>query len=280
VLGDPVFWLFGLSVVLLASGVLGVVVSTRRDRERERSAGPSVTELGSQIIRFHELQAEIKQLSAENDRVRAERDELQQVLSRLSALLETAPAAGGPRGRRKSPRLSQPAVPGVSGPGTETTFTGEAPMSDKTRLLRDADEAFGELRESIEGLSDDEMRRVWLGSWGVREILIHISGWHDEMTPALGRVAKDEEAYPAGAYDDFDAWNARFVEQKTGVKTADVIAELEASHRAFITAAAAVPDRFFAPGGAAVAPFEGAGAGHYREHTAQIRQWRDGAWVS
>jgi hypothetical protein len=64
------------------------------------------------------------------------------------------------------------------------------------------------------------------------------------------------------------------------VKTADVIAELEASHRAFIAAAAAVPEPFFAPGAAAVGPFEGAGAGHYREHVAQIRQWRDGAWVS
>src|SRR4029453_13689177 len=48
----------------------------------------------------------------------------------------------------------------------ETTFTGEAPMSDKTRLLRDADEAFVELRESIDGLSDAEMRGVWLGSGG------------------------------------------------------------------------------------------------------------------
>lgn len=279
-LRDPIFWLFALSVVLLTSGVLGVVFSTRRDRERERSAGPSVTELGTQVIRFHELEAEIKQLHAENDRVRAERDELQEVLSRLSALLETVPSAGASRWRRKSARVSQPAIPGVSEPEAETTFTGEAPMSDKTRLLRDADEAFGELRESIDGLSEDEMRRVWLGSWGVREILVHISGWHDEMVPALARVAKGEDAYPAGTYDDFDSWNARFVEQRAGVKAADVIAELDASHRAFIAAATAVPEAFFAPGGAAVAPFEGAGAGHYREHTAQIRQWRDGAWSS
>src|SRR4029453_8806993 len=217
--------------------------------------------MGAKLIRFHELQAEIKHLSAEGERMRAEPDELQHVLSRLSALLETAPPAAGSRRRRKASRVSQPVVPGVSGSVTETTFTGEAPMSDKTRLLRDADEAFVELRESIDGLSDAEMRRVWLGSWGVREILIHISGWHDEMAPALGRVAKGQEAYPAGTYDDFDAWNARFVEQKTGVKTADVIAELEASHRAFIAAAAAVPEPFFAPGAAPVGPFCGRGRG-------------------
>ena len=147
-------------------------------------------------------------------------------------------------------------------------------MSEKATLLHDADLAFTELQGAIEGLTDEEMRRVWLGSWGVREILIHISGWHDEMIPALGRVAEGQAAYPAGTYDDFNAWNARFVDRKAGVKPADVVAELTASHRAFMAAAAQVPDAFFAPGGAARDPFEGAGAGHYREHAAQIHQWR------
>ena len=118
------------------------------------------------------------------------------------------------------------------------------------------------------------MRQVWLGTWGVREILIHISGWHREMIPALARVARGEPAYPAGTYDDFDAWNARFVDRKTGVKTADVLAELDASHQAFMAAAAALPDAQLAPGGAARDSFEGAGAGHYREHAAQILHWR------
>ncbi len=147
-------------------------------------------------------------------------------------------------------------------------------MSDKATLLREDGEAFSELRRAIEGLTDEEMRRVWLGTWGVREILIHISGWHDAMSPALGRIANGEAPYPAGTYDDFDAWNARFVERRAGVKTADVLAELERSHRGFVAAAAAVPEGAFLPGAAAREPFEGAGPGHYREHAAQIRAWR------
>jgi hypothetical protein len=149
-------------------------------------------------------------------------------------------------------------------------------MSEKATLLRDADQAFGELRGAIEGLTDEDMRRVWLGTWGVREILIHISGWHDEMATALDRVAKGDAPYPKGTYDDFDAWNARFVGQKMGVKTADVVAELELSHRRLVAAAAALPEALFAADGAACGPFDGAGAGHYREHTEQIRQWRQG----
>jgi len=147
-------------------------------------------------------------------------------------------------------------------------------MSEKATLLRDTDLAFTDLHGAIEGLTDDEMRRVWLGSWGVREILIHISGWHDEMIPALARIGRGQAPYPAGTYDDFDAWNARFVDRKAGVKPADVVAELDASHRAYVAAAAQLPEALFVPGGAARDSFDGAGAGHYREHAEQIRQWR------
>jgi len=147
-------------------------------------------------------------------------------------------------------------------------------MSDKETMLRQAEEAFAELRRAVDGLTDEETRRVWLGSWGVREILIHISGWHEAMISAFGNIAKGEAPYPPGTYDDFDAWNARFVDRKSGVKSADVLAELGLTHRLFVGAAAALPEAHFAPGGGARDPFDGAGAGHYREHAAQIRAWR------
>ena len=147
-------------------------------------------------------------------------------------------------------------------------------MSDKETMLRQAEEAFAELRRAVDGLTDEETRRVWLGSWGVREILIHISGWHEAMIPAFGNIAKGEAPYPPGTYDDFDARNARFVERKSGVKSADVLAELDLTHRLFVDAAAVLPEAHFVPGGGARDPFDGAGAGHYREHAAQIREWR------
>ena len=147
-------------------------------------------------------------------------------------------------------------------------------MSDKQTMLRQEEEAFTELRHAVDGLSDEEMRHVWLGSWGVREIIIHISGWHDAMVPAFANIAKGQAPYPPETYDDFDAWNARFVERKSGVKPTDALTELEQSHRRFVDAAETLPDAHFAPGGAARDGFDGAGAGHYREHAAQIREWR------
>jgi hypothetical protein len=149
-------------------------------------------------------------------------------------------------------------------------------MADKQKLLRDADEAYEELREAISGLDETAMSRVWLGTWGAREIVIHISGWHREMIPAFGRLGRSEPPYPEGvSYDDFDAWNARFVEAKRHAKLTDVLAELRASHRDYVAAAAALPDEHFAAGSPARELFEAAGAPHYREHAAQIRQWRD-----
>jgi len=151
-------------------------------------------------------------------------------------------------------------------------------MSDKSAVLHDANEAYAELRQAIDGVSDEAMGRVWLGTWGVREIVIHISGWHREAIPGFARLARGEAVpYAPGTYDDFDGWNARFVEAKRGVKAAEVLAELDASHRDFMAAAAALPDAQLAPESAGRGLFDGTGAGHYREHAAQIRQWRQAA---
>jgi len=151
-------------------------------------------------------------------------------------------------------------------------------MSEKETVLHEAETAFTELRDSLSGLDAERLGRVFLGTWGAREIVVHISGWHRAMIPAFARLGQGESPFPDGvSYDDYDAWNARFVEDKKGVKAAAVLAELDASHRAFVTAAAALPDKHFADGETARGLFDGAGPGHYREHSAQIRAWRAAA---
>jgi hypothetical protein len=147
-------------------------------------------------------------------------------------------------------------------------------MSDKQAVLRAADEAYAELRQAVIGLDEEEMARPWLGTWGVREILAHSSGWHREMAPALARIGRGEQPYPDGKYDDADAWNARFVEARREAKTAAILDELDASHREFLAVAAALPDELFAPRMPARELFEGSASAHYREHAAQIRAWR------
>ena len=81
------------------------------------------------------------------------------------------------------------------------------------------------------------------------------------------------------SYDDFDAWNARFVNAKAGVKAVDAVDELAASHRDFVRAAGALAAEHFVEQGAARELFLGAGPQHYREHTEQIRGWRERASI-
>ncbi len=153
-------------------------------------------------------------------------------------------------------------------------------MGLKQDLLRQADEEFTALKDAIAQLGEAELTRAWLGTWSVREVLVHMSGWHREMIPALERLARGEKPFPEGdSYDDADAWNARFVDAKRGVPSAAVLRELEASHREFVAAAAGVPEERFAPGKTATKLVDLSGPHHYREHAEEIRAWRTHAGV-
>ena len=51
-------------------------------------------------------------------------------------------------------------------------------MSLKDDLLRQADDDFAALKRALAGLSDEVMQQPVSGTWGVREILAHLTGWH------------------------------------------------------------------------------------------------------
>lgn len=69
-------------------------------------------------------------------------------------------------------------------------------MGLKQELLKQADEELTGLRDAVAGLDEAAMRRPWLGSWGVREILIHMTAWHREMIPILERLTRGEKPMP------------------------------------------------------------------------------------
>ena len=147
-------------------------------------------------------------------------------------------------------------------------------MGAKQELLEKAEQEYDGLKAAIKGLDEAQMSQVWLGTWGVREILAHMTGWHREMIPALERLGRGQAPYPDGAYDDFDSWNARFVEARKGRAAADVLQEVDTSHRELLSAASRLPDEHFGDGKSASGLVDGVAAGHYREHAEQIRQWR------
>jgi hypothetical protein len=110
-------------------------------------------------------------------------------------------------------------------------------MSEKTTLLTEAETEFMAFERAIAGLSEPQMREVWLGTWG-------------------------------------DAWNARFADARKGAATADIVKELDASHTAFMQAAAGVPDERYVPGKTAHKIVDLNSRHHYHEHRQQIEEWR------
>ena len=151
---------------------------------------------------------------------------------------------------------------------------GDAIRGDKEKVLRDADDAYEELRQAVAGLDEAQARTVWLGSWGVKEILTHISAWDREMVPGFARMDRGEAPYPAGTYDDYDAWNARFVEQGKNASHREVLETLESSHRSLVEAAGKLGEQHFAAGASGRGLLESIAAQHYREHATQIQEWR------
>lgn len=148
-------------------------------------------------------------------------------------------------------------------------------MSEKTTLLSGAETEFAAFKRALAGLGEVQMREVWLGTWSARDIVSHISGWHREMAPALERMQKGERPLPEGvSYDDVDAWNARFADARKAAATADILKELDASHAAFLQAAAGVPEERYVPGKTAHKIVDFNSRHHYQEHRGQIEEWR------
>src|SRR3989442_15667129 len=135
-------------------------------------------------------------------------------------------------------------------------------MADRAATSGTKDELFNQaardhkaFHETLTGLNEAQMTEVWLGTWSVKDIVAHISGWHREMGPALERLARGEKPVPAGVcYDDVDAWNAKFAAAKKGTPGADVLLEVDNSHEYFMHAAAGGPTERFQPGTTAGKP--------------------------
>jgi hypothetical protein len=148
-------------------------------------------------------------------------------------------------------------------------------QSPKDELLNQAAREYKAFHEALQGLNEEHMTEVWLGTWSVKDIVAHISGWHREIGPALERLARGEKPVPAGvSYDDVDAWNEKFAADRRHAEVAEVLLEFDKSHEYFLHAAAEVPDDRFQPGKTAWKLVDQNSAHHYREHADQVRAWR------
>jgi len=148
-------------------------------------------------------------------------------------------------------------------------------MTPKQELLNQAAREYKAFHESLQGLNEEHLNEVWLGTWNIKDIVAHIAGWQRELGPALERLARGERPVPEGvSYEDVDAWNAKFAAARRGAEAADLLLELDKSHEHFMHLADAIPDARFQPDRTAYKMVDLNSAHHYKEHGDQIRAWR------
>jgi hypothetical protein len=148
-------------------------------------------------------------------------------------------------------------------------------MTPKQELLNQAAREYKAFHESLQGLNEEHLNEVWLGTWNIKDIVAHITGWQQELGPALERLARGERPVPEGvSYEDVDAWNAKFAAARRGAEAADLLLELDTSHEHFMHLADAIPDARFQPDRTAYRMVDLNSAHHYKEHGDQIRAWR------
>jgi Mycothiol maleylpyruvate isomerase N-terminal domain len=151
-------------------------------------------------------------------------------------------------------------------------------MSERDDNLAALDEGYDEFRMLLGGIPQDAYDETWMGDWGARHLLAHLSGWFREMAGSFERLGRGERPGREGIdMNDADGVNANFVE--TLPPATEALADFDGAFKAFRDAAAALDEGLFgmdeAKGRLRIGSrlLETAGAGHFEEHVGELREW-------
>ena len=147
-------------------------------------------------------------------------------------------------------------------------------MSDREEAYSLLREAHKELLAAIDGLTPEQMAIPVFADWSVKDILAHIVSWEEYTLLDLQRVARGHmPALASFKQADVDNFNALVMSLRRNFPLAQVMYELEANRKAIIAALDALPDERLVQGQFARI-WASIAAVHDREHTEDIRKWR------
>ncbi|MBI2876190.1 MAG: DinB family protein, partial [Candidatus Tectomicrobia bacterium] len=99
----------------------------------------------------------------------------------------------------------------------------------------------GELLRSIEGLSEKQLTEEPVeGVWSIKAVLDHIAAWDKEVLVGAGEIAAGKRP-SLMEIEDFDACNARFVEERRQRSIQQTLEELSSARQAFIQGLKGLP---------------------------------------
>ena len=148
---------------------------------------------------------------------------------------------------------------------------------EKLQLLKKLDLAWRAFKQSYADLSDSQMMEPNVtGDWSVRDILAHITIWEEEALKYLPLILEGRRPPRyKDQYGGIDAFNAQMVEQKRNLPLAEVLRQLEETHRQLIDYIDHAPEEQFVRETRFRRRLRLDTYSHYPIHTQAIQEWRE-----
>jgi len=114
--------------------------------------------------------------------------------------------------------------------------------SAKDELIQGLVDARRKVLQTALSLSPEQRDEVFLGVWSAKDVLAHMAGWDDTNVQAVQEIlAGQRPSFWQYQDHDWQSYNARLVAQYRREDWAELLAELDRSHRALIAYLQSVP---------------------------------------
>lgn len=147
----------------------------------------------------------------------------------------------------------------------------------KQQLFNQLEQTWAAFQESYAGLSEAQLNEPGVtGDWSVKDILAHVSCWEAESLQHLPLILQGERPPRySQRYGGIDAFNALMTEQGRQRSLAEVLAQLEETHRRLMAYLESVPEELFKTETRFRRRLGWDSYKHYPIHTQAIAEWRE-----
>jgi hypothetical protein len=144
------------------------------------------------------------------------------------------------------------------------------------RLLERLDAAWTALSDSYAGLADAQLVEPGVvDDWSVKDIVAHVTTWEQEALEHLPLIIAGGTPPRYAAQGGIDAFNARATQDGRRLSLAEVLRRRDQTHARLVDFIRGQPEGTFGGGTRARRRLRLDSYGHYPEHTAAIRAWRE-----
>jgi hypothetical protein len=150
-------------------------------------------------------------------------------------------------------------------------------VSDQVQqLLHRLDAAWTALTDSYAGLSDHQLVEPGVvDDWSVKDVVAHVTTWEQEALRHLPLIIAGGTPPRYAAQGGIDALNARATEDGRRLSLAEVLRRRDETHARLVDFIRGQPAGTFGGRTRARRRLRLDTYGHYPEHTAAIRAWRE-----